>query len=1333
MLMLLKMYSVRLLRRFCLTDLIRGSLIIITTFASIVSAQPKLISSYSHRVWRSEQGIFHEQLYALHQSKDGYIWLGTQGGLVRFDGIRFSLFSKQNFPQIKENSIRGVVEDNDGNIWFATYGAGVLQMKDGLFSQVSTKEGLLSDRVISLYHDCEDGIWISTESAITRYLKGKLTVFDNEFTDLLIPLSSTIAQDKSGNFWFASSKGLKKLIDNEAKTVYTTRTGLSSDVVTTLHVNKYGDLWIGTNNGLNKLSNGVLKQIPIKGIPSKYITSLLEDKNGNLWIGTSTGLCLLSNGVLSIFDREDGFSTSVITDIIEVQDESIWVATRNGLYQFLDPKFTTINDGSGIHFMQSIVEDKKGTVWISKIEGLSRYQNGELKPFKGPSNEVLYGLYVDTDNVLWVGGLNALYYLVNDQWNTVRDENGNTFGVRGITRDFNGSLWMATVSDLGVKIFSGKSWKNLTTKDGLPSDRVLGIFCDSKGRIWLATAAGLARYENGHFIVFTTNDGLPNNFIYNVYEDLEGTFWISTRGGLARIIDDKIKAFTTKEGLPDEVMLSIIDDGGNNLWVGCDRGVFRVEKDDLDDVASGRSNLVNVNLFSRIDGIVAGKVRGSINPSVVRRANGELWFISSEGLVVIKPEDMKVDATPVPIYIESVISDGIRYQVDLNKEIEIEPGEGDLEISFTALSYRAPERIRFKYLLKGYDRDWSEATTRREAFYTNLPPGNYVFKVIASSSDGVWNYDGPSFSFYLRPHWYQTWLFRSFVGLILLVALAGLYKFRVKKLEERHRELREQHHMLEENQIALSISEEKYRTLYDYNPSMYTTLDEYGKILSVNQFVIQQTGYTPEELIGEPIENLVFLDDRRKMEYNIKDLQDDFSKVGAWIIRKVKKDGTVFWVEEHGRAVKDFEGVTNIFIVSQDITERKRTEQLQKAIYQISQAADKAKTLDDLYRSVHVIVNTVMPAQNFYIALYNEEKDLLSFPYFVDEYDPLPPPDSPKNGLTAYVLRTHLPFLCDEQIGKELEKNGEIKPIGAYSLIWLGVPLIIENKTIGVMAVQHYTDPKAYGSRELEMFEYVSTQVAKAIERKLKEDEIIKAKEKAEASDRLKSEFLAQMSHEIRSPMHIALSYAAMIKEELSENTTKKIKEYFEGMDSSGRRLIRTVDLLINMSEMQIGTYEPIWKEIDLENDIFKSLISEYENQAKLKGLKLWFKNEIPGTTIVCDTYSISQIFANLIDNAIKYTNNGHIEIIFRKNEKELPTVIVADTGIGIASEFLETIFNPFVQEEQGYSRRYEGNGLGLALVRKYCDLNNAVISVKSEKGRGSKFIVEFKGNKNSI
>ncbi|MFH1195332.1 MAG: ATP-binding protein [bacterium] len=504
-------------------------------------------------------------------------------------------------------------------------------------------------------------------------------------------------------------------------------------------------------------------------------------------------------------------------------------------------------------------------------------------------------------------------------------------------------------------------------------------------------------------------------------------------------------------------------------------------------------------------------------------------------------------------------------------------------------------------------------------------------------------------------------------------------------------------------------------------------LNSEGNICGVNQTYCNLFGYEKEELMNN---HFMFVldplakDNAFKMHHQV---MDNFKSVKAEF-KVFRKDGSNFIAQIASKKIIDQENNSYAISTFTDISEKYYYELAFSAAMRISREAGMAKSSEELYKAIHDAIAQIMPANNFYIALYNEEDDSISFPFLIDEKDD---DDSiifdAKNnkGITAYILKTgKAVLLSNSEIANLIEANA-LEQYGEMPVIYLGIPLHLNGKGIGVLALQSYESLKAFNENDKKILELISQQVARYIERKKYEKELIEARMRAEDSNRIKSEFLAQMSHEIRTPINSILSFNSLLREELRDKVNEDLRESFQIIDSGGRRLIRTIDLLLNVSEVQTGTYKPSFSKIDLNKDILEFIVNEFKYQADNKNITLRYYLNTCNTLILGDGYTVAQMLINLIENAIKYTLEGRVWIsVSMVNEKI--KVEVKDTGIGISKEYLPHIFENFSQEETGYTRTYDGNGLGLSLVKKYAELNNAYIEVASEKGKGSTFSVFF-------
>lgn len=502
--------------------------------------------------------------------------------------------------------------------------------------------------------------------------------------------------------------------------------------------------------------------------------------------------------------------------------------------------------------------------------------------------------------------------------------------------------------------------------------------------------------------------------------------------------------------------------------------------------------------------------------------------------------------------------------------------------------------------------------------------------------------------------------------------------------------------------------------------------NEEGKYLEVNDTYCKIFGYSRDDLSDTSYLSVLSPESRADFILSQDRIKDGIFTSNC---KGLKKDGTKIDLTVTQSVVYDKNG--NYFRVSsvKNLSAENHDKLVQSVLLDISQEAGYTKSSEDIFKLIHKSVGQLMPVKNFYIAIYDADTDTISFPYLVDEIDDdddVIVDAKSSLGLTAYQLRKGCASLIKEEEILNMIDSGEMIQLGPMSKVWLGGTLKVQNKPIGVMALQSYDDENAYSEEEKAIIELISDQVARVIERNMFEKALIDAKEEAEKANRVKSDFLAQISHEIRTPINSILSFSSLLRSELEDLVSEELKESFELIDRGGKRLIRTVDLLLNVAQAQSGKRKIHPCEVDLQVDILNPIVVQLKYMAEEKGLSIDLICSSQYTVAVCDAYTVNQIFINLIDNAIKYSFEGRIVVQIFNNQYGQLQVDIRDNGIGIAEDYLPNMFEIFTQEETGYTRRFEGNGLGLALVKEYANLNNIKIEVKSQKGKGSTFSVIF-------
>ncbi|PYS62570.1 MAG: hypothetical protein DMF76_08790 [Acidobacteria bacterium] len=553
-------------------------------------------------------------------------------------------------------------------------------------------------------------------------------------------------------------------------------------------------------------------------MPNNRIISLAVDREGSVWIGTAGGLSRFANKHFSSFRLGDALTNESILSTFEDREGSLWIGTESGGLSLLkDKKFTTyaIKEGLGSDLVKSIYEDRKGNIWIgTNGGGLSLLKDGKLTTYTtvdGLSSNVVLALFGDGEGNLWVGTPDGLNRFRDGKFKVFTSADGlaNDF-IRSIYADHSGNLWIGTRG--GLTRLRGERFNIYTTADGLPNDFVGTIYEDLQDNIWIGTLGGLSKFKDEKFTTYTTRDGLSSDVVISLHEDADSALWIGTSGGgLNRLKQGKFAAYTTRNGLPDDVVYGILEDRQNSLWLSSNKGIFRLNKNELDDFANGTVGSITPVLYGPADGMITRECSGGGHPAGWRSADGRLWFSTIKGVAMIDPEKIKLNDQPPPVAIEQIRVDD--ESISPAQTIELSPGKSRLDFYYTALSFVAPEKVRFKYKLEGFDSDWVDGGTRRVAYYTNLRPGRYKFRVIASNNDGLWNPAGAAFDLYLKPHFYQTYWFYALCTLILAILVWQLYRFRLKRVEsqfaavlqERNRIAREIHDNLAQEMLGISV------------------------------------------------------------------------------------------------------------------------------------------------------------------------------------------------------------------------------------------------------------------------------------------------------------------------------------------------------------------------------------------------------------------------------------------------------------------------------------------------------------------------------------------------
>ena len=811
----------------------------------------KKIHHYVLSKWQVEQGLPQNYIKAIIQTKDGYLWLGTEEGLTRFDGVSFKKINKRNNKAFKSNNIR------------------------------------------VLFEDSKNQLWIGTSNGITVYSNGEyqhkpLTKNQNQNPNEI----RTITEDKKGIIWLSTLKGgLYKYVNNKFDQIKLNE-NVSKKAIRALHFDSKNNLWIGTKKGLfKKAENEKTKHIiPNKDFTEAKFYTIYEDKNHVLWFGAyKTGLLKFENNKFTAFTKENGLLSNKIISITGDKDKNLWIGTYgDGLIRYANQKFSNITSKTGLlsDMILDVFEDSEGNLWVGTYKGLNRLKDGSLftytkedglaedevvaimqdnrnrlligtwnsglsifdgKEFtnltieNGLSSNVIKSLYEDSDKNIWVGtyggGVNKYNGINFSYFNSENGLSGNN--ISSIIEDKNKNIWIGTFNN-GLNLLKKDEIKVFTKKHGLKSNMIRALHIDLNNNLWIGTKeGGLNLFKNNEFTVYDTSNGLSNNTVYSIYEDKEKNLWIGTDDGLNLFKNNKFTVFNTTHGLFDDIALVILEDKQGFLWMSCNRGIYKVKKQDLLNIAEGIKNKAVSIVYGVDDGMKSRECNGGFQPAGLKDNTGKIYFPTVKGLVVADPDYELKNTIKPSVYIELVKVNG--KTVHDRKKIILKPNINKIEFHYTALSYTSPKKVKFKYMLEGFDSDWVNAENRRTAYYTNLSDGNYTFKVKACNNDGVWNETGAVIKFKKLPYFYQSVWFILFTIALVILLIIIIHNLRLKKIEKKQKELLTFNITLKE-QVELQTKKLKEKN---------KELDEANIKLNENKVELEQTNQQLENTLSD--------------------------------------------------------------------------------------------------------------------------------------------------------------------------------------------------------------------------------------------------------------------------------------------------------------------------------------------------------------------------------------------------------------------------------------------------------------------------------------------------
>jgi signal transduction histidine kinase/ligand-binding sensor domain-containing protein len=738
-------------------------------------------------------------VYSLLQTPDRYLWLGTGAGLVRFDGARFTVVNRST-PDFGDGGVSSLARAADGTLFFGTASGAVHQYKDGQFTRLPMNQG--TGDVLALVQGGDGRLWISlwgrpvyrwhngTSETIISQPDGKGGVIDDNGPFAMI-------EDARGVLWIGTRN--RGLVRHDSGTF--TRVPITSDTIQALHADRAGVLWIGTPHGLLKYESGKVQTFTRRdGLTHDSVSVIREDRDGNLWVGTAGGgLNRLTKGRFTRLTTQEGLSDDDVRSLLEDHEGNLWVGTADGLNCLSEGRFTTYGRLEAEHDLAvtAVAPGADGSVWMgTKSSTVVHLKDGRFERWTLPGGlgrETIVTLHEAKDRTVWIGVENGQLYrlrggIISEE--TPREAQPS-WKIPVILEDAGGPLFFVTG-------FAGPRqgrFIRIGSRTGVPlgahpldpAAPWIGYphmaYLQADGTLWLAGSLGLGRLKDGTWKRFGTAEGLPHDRVRSISPEPDGGLWLATGLGLSYFKDGVFRNVGTKDGLPESYLRLVLDDGLGHLWVASRGRIFRLEKRELADLFAKTIARVSPIEFDISDGLRTTEGELSNSPGF-RHHDGRLWFATTKGVSVVDPRKIDIHEPAPQVRIEAMNVD--TRAADLRaQDVEYAPGRGEVTIEYTALSFAAPSKVRFRHRLEGIDDHWVEAGARRTAYYRTLPHGSYKFSVMACNRDGVWNGQAATLAFSIAPPFYQRWWFYAACLACVGGVVALVHRLRVNQMRER--------------------------------------------------------------------------------------------------------------------------------------------------------------------------------------------------------------------------------------------------------------------------------------------------------------------------------------------------------------------------------------------------------------------------------------------------------------------------------------------------------------------------------------------------------------------
>jgi PAS domain S-box-containing protein len=813
----------------------------------------RLVTQYKLDRWTDTDGLPQNALHAVAQTTDRFLWFASEEGLIRFDGGHFVVYNAGNTSALRQSQMLSLAAGGEGELWIGTAGDGLVKQRRGNFTVYRETDGLPSNRVQAVVVDDAGVVWVGTNRGLARIDR------DNRITRISgLPNEdvNVLAVAAGGGVWVGTPEGLV-LHTPRAQRTFTTADGLPHDDVRALSRSPGGGLWVGTMSGLARF-DGTRFTIPDGRLARLRVTSVSEDADGAVWFGSNgVGLQRWRAGRLEQLHGRNG-GADMILGVLHDAEGNLWVTTNgSGLLRLRAAPIIPLGTAEGLSddITLAVMQTRDGSRWVGTAgAGLNRIaRDGSVRNFGArdglTASRVLSLAELPEGDVL-VGAPGALFRYQGGRFSEIGKALGVTGLVMAILPDRRGGFWLGTTAGL-IHVGADGTSRSITAADGLVDNFIMTLHLDGHGGVWIGTRSGVSRVLNDRVVPFSTQPDLAGTPVGAFFDPGNGSVWAATQGrGVVRLDGPGARFLNTTAGLCEEMVHAIVADDDGGAWMSSNRGIFRVALAELQAYFGGTQQSVRCRMFDRGEGMRSREANGGFMPAGARLDDGRIMFPTMQGVVSFDPKHFAAAPLPPPPTLRYAVMDADTAGLWAESAVRVGTNRRDLEIEFTAPFYRDASRLQFRYRLDGFESEWRDAGARRSAHYTNLPPGDYVFRVMAGNEEGEWHPDAATVNVTVPHRLHETWWFQLIVLIMLIVGALTLHRARTLAVQRGADRLQE---LVEER----SRAEQRYRDLFENASDMVFTTDRDGVITSWNHQAVTLTGWSAESVIGRNVADVL--------------------------------------------------------------------------------------------------------------------------------------------------------------------------------------------------------------------------------------------------------------------------------------------------------------------------------------------------------------------------------------------------------------------------------------------------------------------------------------------